>query len=252
MNHELKYKIFEEKISKMTNEIFGDSLKQYPYEKPARLDNNSNKVIMILGINPAGDHKDHSYFLQYIPNAAILNKYNSKSDSDGLFYRKYFHPNFELVSSYQPKLWWTSYDEKIMDVKKYFIKDNKIMEWQELFEAIEIEKKKNSPYIVFCDLLQNHHTASKVIKKYINDNIDLVLSMYDAMLDYYNPRLVIVTNSFVSRLLMEKYNIEEVTSFDHPKKNTHFILSGFVSSGRMDPFSIQRLKKEIDEYKSDF
>ena len=122
----------------------------------------------------------------------------------------------------------------------------------------ELDKKN---ILVFCDLIYYHDTDSKIIKDCIyscyktskekinkleiNDELkNNVIRMLDKHIKMLEPILIVVTNSFASKLICASLEQKSVSELYY--KKTPIILAGMVSGKHsMDIFSKERLKKDI-------
>lgn len=246
MNYKQEYDRFCDEINELSKQIFGEYYPENLYENPVRLDNRDQKVILILGINPAGNQQDHPGFLQHVPDQELLQYYSSHgSHEKSLFYRRYFEENYKLVEDLKPKMWWSSYEEKTKEVEVYCSKIfNDESKKQTLLKKMQEEANKKGPYLAFGDLFYVHETNSETIKKIVSQKDDLINKSINLILNYYRPNMVIITNSFVSNKFIAKFKQnKDITSFI--ENNIVFVLSGFVSSGRLDTFNKLRHTNEI-------
>ena len=247
-----KYSDFIQRIKKLTFQLLkNDEQNNLIFENPVRLDNIDEKVVLILGLNPSGDSEDHEGFMQFIDNEELLKKHSSsKAHNERIFYPLYFKPNYELVKNLEPKMWWASNQDKIRNIEHYIVNVlKKSNEWNMLDQAIENEKLKVGPYLVFADIFNLHCTNSKEFIKQINENDVVIKKIMDSIFDYYDPTLVVVTNSFVSNLLLRIYGDNQVEKAEFTIDNRVIILSGFVSSGRLDVFNRTRLIADINKHR---
>lgn len=220
--------------------------------------------ILILGINPAGNEENKKYdskYLQYIP---INEKNNSKLKD--LISVNYFKSLYKVFDEKKVVFQWVLRKEEL---KKILSECDIPKEIIENTYKCEYEKLKNDAYILnFADLFYYHDSKQKNIEQKLKDKfgsnfkndkdlIKKVKEIIDIHIRLYNPKLILISNSLVSKLVSNSMNLNEYNSSysysyeenDTNKcKNIPIIFSGMVSGGSMDIFSRIRLKNEIEKY----
>ncbi len=236
-----EYLVFKSKIKNYTKKII-DEKKLHVLDEPNKLKDRigfpyrldrykDEKSIMILGVNPSGKQKDPKDYLCYIPGFEKKSEY---------VYNKYYKPNYNLVREIEGiKMYWSSYEPKV-------IKKEKIPDFEKYYHD---EKNKKGPYLVFANSVYFHETTFDKFHKVLKKDIDLnkvLKSILECQLNYYNPKLVIVTNAWVSDKIHEIYGMKDVKT-KAEIENICFVFSGFISSGRLDKYNTIRLKEDINE-----
>ena len=265
-----EYEIFKETIREKTKKIinrtykFKDdgkemSLSEDRFSDPVEFEKKHHNNILIVGLNPSGEKKDEKLMLQYIPDedGNLKHFVKSKKQPNGCIYPSYFKPNYDLVKVLNPKMWWSSLNDIRTRVKEYLDKVKANYDERELFHMYidkELEKDDQRPYLIFCDLINYHETKSEKLKKMLKENYEsIAIDIFETYLEFYEPKMIIVTNAFVSSLILKQYALvdNDITSIkiDIKGKVYLIIFSGFVASGKLDKFNKNRLINEIKENK---
>lgn len=271
-----------------------------------------NNNILIMGINPGGGTKikDNLYeFYGFDKECVSENNYRKELLDileDECVWEEYHYQNYNLIED--GKFFWAykeiskcedkmnetfnkilNYDEEKFlekEFKKIEKKKNKISKNREKLlnafnEIYKIEREKDGPYVIFSDLFcyadGTQDNIKKAIEKKEIDREELRKHIRDIVklyIEYYKPRMIIVTNAYASHLINEsinkKFNDEEVIEFENKKidndylsindyskkfsgeKKVPIVFSSMVSGQRaLDKYSYIRLKNRIKEIYDD-
>lgn len=252
---ELSKKIlFNNKKEKENENKYSNNIRLYKIAERTE----KQKTILLMGMNPSEseDKKDicrDEDYIEYIPNASRkLNK-----EFEKLIYNGYFKPNYELFENV--RMSWTLFEDKIEKIKNTSKKVDKVQ--------YEIDMDKNKDILVFADLIYYHHKNQKDIEDiientYKNNRKDLrcnIKAMINEHIELFYPRLIVVTNSYASKLIYEmknakeneKYDVnikEDYIEYEYKDRKIPIILSGMVSGQHaLDKFSYIRLKNRISD-----
>ncbi|PKL01066.1 MAG: hypothetical protein CVV56_02095 [Tenericutes bacterium HGW-Tenericutes-1] len=211
----------------------------------------SEKVILLMGLNPAGDeeHKDCDPFIDYIPIFEEDFKLSQNAIKD-MTYNKYFKPNYELFESINAKMYWLNDFENIMKVREKLDSNDR-----HTFDTIvENEKSKNGPMLIFSDLFHVRNKNAKNVKndlELIKDNNQLIAQIsciIENQISYYKPNMIVVTNAYASEIIQKYYFRNEAFVDAMVHNEIVYIFSGMISGQRaLDRFSRIRLEKAIKE-----
>lgn len=257
-----------------------EELVQFNHSKNFLMEVEPNeKIVLAMGINPGGGSEiikhsevtnDSIYFIKddnnELEDKEILNIFNGCY----VFTHGYHRANYDIFEKIHAKAHWAkkgylSDDEIYKMVKnsaKYNDKDFNNLDITKITQTIgkmqEIEMNKRSgPYVMFGDLIwysdgtqANLEKSLKMEKNYFNENIKRIIELN---IEYYNPKLIVVTNAFASNLIRKALDNETINKNRQYEdvldcKNVPIILSGMVSGRRsMDIYSRERLKDRIKE-----
>ena len=212
----------------------------------------NRKRIFILGMNPAeydkkikiNQYKEYDgKHLEYVANITPKNQ----KDIKHLTNVNYFKAHYDLFKDGSVQMSWPIIKECQNTISELHIDTNE-----------KPEPKRT--LLIFGDLIYYHHTNQKDIEKIIdekkNNNKDdlysIVKSILEEHITMFDPNLILVTNSYVSKLLWEVYcnnkgyNDDVIKIKTKNNKEKTILLSGMVSGQRaMDVFSKVRLKNRI-------
>ena len=112
------------------------------------------------------------------------------------------------------------------------------------------EKMKKGPLLIFsnlfwyCDSNQTNLEA-ELVKSKEKDILNYVKEVLNYNIDYYNPKLIVVSNTYASRLIMKALGIKpDVDKLEY--RNIAIIFSRTVyPQNRIDRISRERLKSQI-------
>lgn len=215
-------------------------IKLSKFERP-----NYDKV-MLFGINPGGDGKvlqnAPDFYFQFFSDNAMCKEL--KIDDS-----KYMRLNSELFDKIEARIFWSEFKyEYVLENFKRFSNYEKYLE--KLKNMYNSERIKNGPLIIFSNLFWYNDSKQKnitdelekieekeilkYVKEYLNYNID-----------YYKPKLIVVSNTYASRLIMKALKIKpDVDKLEY--RNISIIFSRTVyPKHRFDGISRERLKSQI-------
>ena len=238
-----KEKNYEKKLLNISRlEEINDYLKE----------NKDRKRILILGMNPAEYKKEITlekyadYDRKHLEYVVGLKNEDKKKIKD-LTNVTYFKAHYDLFEENTVQMSWPIIKECQETIEK-----NKI----HINEEIDPQKA----LLIFGDLIYYHHTKQKDLEEFINekknnnkdDLYSIVKSILEEHITMFDPNLILVTNSYVSKLLWEVYcnnkgyNDDVIKIKTKNNKEKTILLSGMVSGQRaMDVFSKVRLKNRI-------
>jgi len=241
---------------------------------------------LIINVNPSISEEDYNQE-KSSPNDLLLTLDESKFKLDYLEIKKildnvlifeYFHKKpFDMIKEIDPKasLFWEDQD-KWREIYKRFKEedplDNKI---KETLSKIDEKIKTNNPenFVLFAEFFYYRHKKQNdltnlIDKKnkigYVNKNLrELLKKFLEKQIDYYDPKYVIITNSYVSKFferelldrgdVINERKISDIETFTSYKGKRLVFLSTMFSSGNIDNYSVKRLQDEIKrEIEKDF
>lgn len=267
---EEEYKVLENEDSLM-------ELVEYNYSKNYLVDLTKRKkdehIILVMGINPGGGRIiPENRNIEINQKLLCINNENVKKGSykeklikilseKGIIFQNYHNKNYNLFEGIEGKLFWTlkTKEEWKMILEKN-IKD--IEEKKELLKTFENiygeEVDKSGPYIVFGDLFWYADGTQSNIEAVIKDFNGIntkVKELMDIYIEYYNPKIIVITNAYASHLVEEAIPKEnyykpsevDVIYYQINNKKIPIVFSGMVSGQRtMDTYSYIRLKNRIE------
>lgn len=222
--------------------------------------------VLVIGINPSGGNTQTEFKekveaqIYFLPKENLTEEECNKLNvlnNNYVFIHGYHSENFKLFDKIKAKPHWsqTGYlsDE---EVKKMLV--NCKVDANESAEIIRIirklqveEQKKDGPFVFFSDLFWYNCGNQEELKKAIiyKDNFnEEILKMIKLNIEYYKPKLIVVTNAFASNLIenaVNNKNVENHTSLIYLEK-IPILLASMVSGKRsMDNYSKDRLKIQI-------
>ncbi len=215
----------------------------------------SQKCILVFGINPSGDEKDaigekDSKYLYYLPNANILER----------TYPKFYKPIFEIMSmatNNNAKWDWCNYRE---DELKELIKiDNKLKPYSEEILEHYSEFKDNKYSIYIGEFFYYHMKSQSEFLKLVNtanigEHMIKMLNMHirEIVNRGNSIELIYINNATASHELCKALGVSEYCSSTEYEYNNQIfrILFGSMLSGMraMDSFSKARLINEMKEH----
>lgn len=303
--------IDSDEVKKQYNNNFCDS-KDDRYRNWFLLDDfEENNNILIMGINPGGGTKikDNLYeFYGFDKKSLLENNYRKKLLDileEECVWEEYYYQNYNLIEN--GRFFWAykeiskckdiinetfnkilNYDEEKLlekELKKIEEKKNKISNAREKLlnafnEIYEIERKKDGPYVIFCDLFcyadgtQDNikQAIEKIDRKQLREDVREIVRLY---IEYYKPQMIIVTNAYASHLINESVNkkfndgkefiefekkeidndylsINDYSKMFSGDKKVPIVFSSMVSGQRaLDKYSYIRLKNRIKEIYDD-
>lgn len=212
----------------------------------------SQKCILVFGINPAGDESNaigekDSCYLYYLPGVNI----------PGRTYSTFYKPIFELVSKAainNVKWAWCNYH--FNEIDDIINKDTKLKEYSDEIRKhySDYKDKKYSLYI--GEFFYYHMTSQTDFLKLIDSSkisnyyIEMLNLHIDEIVNHGNTvELILVNNATASHELCKSLGVNEGCSYyDYNYKDHQYrILFAAMLSGRraMDTFSKARLINEI-------
>ena len=278
-------KKLSDEIVRLYNKVaLEKNIKIYNYSAPHKTNfSNSDKVISIMGINPSvekrkreinyNENYEEDNFIQCNKNNLDLYYVPKNNDFDQEFNQKLkeYTCNFankpytqicgkdNLPFRKLLKMPWQKYDKK-------FIKDNygneKLKEYIELINKIKSKYDENlfeDKYLVFTNLIyvadNKQKNIAKVIedKKYLAEFSNLINTLLNKQLEYYNIQLLIVANSYASKylrtyILSEEKNWEKSDNSIHAYKNKKTNKIIYLTAryfDRMDVFSKELFYEDL-------
>ena len=247
-------KIKKEKIEK---EILGRNRKLLPdlddkrfakeflidlskFERP-----NYDKV-MLFGINPGDAGKviqnAPDFYFQFFSDNAMCKEL--KIDAS-----RYMRLNSELFNKIEARIFWSEfkYGYALENFKKFSNYEKYLEEFKNMYN---IERMKNGPLIIFSNLFWYNDSKQKNITDELKkvkekDKLKYVKEYLNYNIDYYNPKLIVVSNTVASRLVMKALGIKpDVDKLEY--RNIPIIFSRTVyPQHRFDGISRERLKSQI-------
>lgn len=217
-------------------------------EKPLEVDKyNIGECVLIFGINPSSSDIDSSgykksVFLQCIDKE----EFNDQPRGIGKYaYGIYFSQGYKLFRNFGYNLLWRN-----SNYLEDCIKGIKDME--EIHkEYLRNKTLQNERYLIFADLVYFKETNSKYMKEALLKYRNEVFKLFKMQIDYYKPKLILVANASVSKLLLGciqkcEYNDIEPKTCEKVSE-VPIVFSAMLSNGNTDKFSLIRLKREIEE-----
>ena len=212
----------------------------------------NNDKILIMGINP-GEKKSGDFFFYYVQDDEV-----KKVLKKNMHYEKYFKRLYELFedvrSPWENSVYFDKWTERTGLNEKYPKIFNSITEHNK-----KIEQNGNERYLIFADFVYvkkgNQNEVIAELKK--NETQREVLELFKNQLEYYRPKLTLINNACVSDIIRDSFM--NGTSLIIDKEKTHgaytlvngekstIIFSGYIPQGRMDNYSVERLKREIKD-----
>lgn len=232
---------------------------------------NAKDIVLSMGINPGREEKQYKANEKVNDYIYFLNRENlSKKEYNDLkvfndyyvFKRSYHSENYKIFSKLDAKAHWSQEDylseDEIKKMLKNCGKDLKEDYIRRICQSIrkmkDEERKKKGPYVFFSDLIwysdSNQKTIEEALKQEIPEFNEIIIELVKLNIKYYKPKLIVVTNSFASKLIEKakfnsKYDLNEHNSMIE-LFNVPIILASMVSGRRsMDIFSKERLKEQI-------
>jgi hypothetical protein len=228
--------------------------------------------ILVFGMNPAEEKSDedkredaHEPYLFYVPEEPDVLKTLSVTekkkmcDNPKMMNKGYFGANYMLF----PRDEQCSKVRMVWQDPKYYddVKDTeKLSGLMKINETLE-EWTEKAPYLIFSDLVFVKKTKmNEVVDTNFNKNEQLhkkIFEFFELQIEYYQPRMVIITNARASRLIYQKITgknpdeeneLKSQLSYRSKDGKIPIIFSSMVSGQRaLDIFNRERLKKEIRE-----
>lgn len=210
------------------------------FERP-----NYDKV-MLFGINPGGDgealeNAPDFYFEFFLDNEMCKEIKIDKS--------RYMRLNSELFDKIDKRIFWSEF--KYEYVLENFKRLDNYEKFLDKFESMyNTEKMKNGPLLIFSNLFlycdSNQQNLEKELAKSKEEDIlNYVKEFLNYNIDYYNPKLIVVSNTYASRLVMKALGTKpDVDKLEY--RNISIIFSRTVyPRNRLDRISRERLKSQI-------
>ena len=175
--------------------------------------NGNQKSILVININPnpKGDSKDSDngkspHPLIYVPEIydENLRKY---LEQQKLTWNSFKSP-YDLVAD-KVKMFWTTDDKYKEEIGEYY------PEYKEIFEKCykEESEKETNLVLVFAELFYLCERTQTNVIKHLNKNKENTLSKIDEIIklyiEYYNPKLIVITNMGASRLVYKSQNTQD-------------------------------------------
>ena len=263
----------ENKMNKITKELLNEQkidkenfTKNFLMKKT-----NAKDIVLSMGINPGREEKqykanekvnDYIYFWN-TKNLTKKEKHDLKVFNDYYVFKHSYHSeNYKIFSKLDAKAHWGQEDYLSEDeIKKMLkncgkdLKENYVKRIVEIIRKMQDEEgNKKGPYVFFSDLIwysdSNQKTIEEALKQEIPEFNEKIIELVKLNIEYYKPKLIVVTNSFASKLIEKaKFNSNDdlnehnsmIELFDVP-----IILASMVSGRKsMDIFSKERLKEQI-------
>lgn len=266
----------EEEYQFLRNEKLLETLVEYNYSENYLVDVTKRKknedIIIVMGINPGGgrmipENKDIkiNQKLLCIDNENVKKGSNKEKlikilSKEEIIFQNYHNKNYKLFKDINGKLFWTLKPQE--EWKKLLEKIIQSQEKKELiheFEKIYNEEiEKSGPYIVFGDLFWYADGTQSNIEEIIKDfnGISIkIKELIDIYIEYYNPKMIVITNAYASNLVESAISKEhyykssdgDVIYYKKDNKKIPIVFSGMVSGKRaMDNYSYIRLQKKIE------
>lgn len=251
-------KEINKQIEKKLKEKLGMSV---PPMKPLKLYGKCKYLIM--NVNPSINDKDklllENSFLTIDKDKYDLGDEEIKKIDGELIFQYFYSKIYQMIKEIDNgvSLFWEnkkSFQNLIISLTDKNIGESA----KEVLNKIEknLPEKENDE-IVFGELIYFRCKEQREIKKVIEEDENLkekIKNFLEMQIEYYNPKFVIITNSFVSNFfeenilgeIIEKRHIKDIpTSLIH--NNRRFFLSTMFSSGNIDNYSVKRLQNEIKE-----
>lgn len=229
--------------------------------------------ILILGLNPGGRNKEKDNIEQRCNNAdlfkllAIKECYKKKLNDKKIDFKEkfgiydYYNQNYKLLERIHANLFWEYHIQNDND-------DNQnVKDYNKLYNNLHKDSNdnlinddfyENGPVCIFGDLLQYSEGTQKEVEKLINlkkdDKYTIIKNIIDIFIDYYKPKMIIITNAYASGLVASALNKEKelieknaTCDYNYNNTNTKLIFSGMVSGRRIiDKYSKYRLMNTIN------
>ena len=249
---------FVRKISEINSELFdnyefGDTEKlNGEIAKPATIKPNDKGSYLIINLNPSnliGENEVNDKSLLVIPkgHSLGLKKFLQKN---AITFDSFFSKGLGLFSNQKVRLFWST-EEKYLD---YVLSFDCGEHRKEIIKMFEEQKKINHSILVFSELFYQHDKTAKNIEKHLNQ-FDIknvrkkVKEIIDLYITYYNPRIIIVTNGYASKLIFSSIQ-DDVFTLNTDKikyKGIDILFSSMLTGQRaLDTGSYYRLQREID------
>lgn len=264
---------YENKMNKITKELLNEEkidkenfTKNFLMKKT-----NAKDIVLSMGINPGREEKqykanekvnDYIYFWN-TKNLTKKEKHDLKVFNDYYVFKHSYHSeNYKIFSKLDAKAHWGQEDYLSEDeIKKMLkncgkdLKENYVKRIVEIIRKMQDEEgKKKGPYVFFSDLIwyndSNQKTIEEALKQEIPEFNEKIIELVKLNIEYYKPKLIVVTNSFASKLIEKaKFNSNDDLN-EHNSMielfNVPIILASMVSGRKsMDIFSKERLKEQI-------
>ena len=231
------------------------------HEAPPDIDDTDvSSIILLFGLNPSSAGKERNSetsecFLYYVPEDESIEsakKIVNKINNNHLAYPTYFKQNFDLFE--RVNLIWQDdrYLSKIQFREKIGNKHKEIISYLDKYNQKHFVRHQH--YLVFTDLLFIKDKSQKNVCPILDKNTNIreeVFRFFNAQLEYYKPKLVVITNGYASDLISdyisgEKRHAQRKTQMSY--RGIPIIFSSMVSGQRtLDRYNRERLKKEIKD-----
>ncbi len=251
------------------------------YSSNYLIDIKEDKKVLVMGINPGGGTKikeDLNTNQKFLCIDVDEEKYKNKDwfeelKNKEIIYQNYYYRNYNLFKNIGGRLFWSAYDLKEIEKNlKRSLSEETMKKLEELYNSYNDEEKakgKKGPYVVYGDLFYYADGTQDNIKNNINKCIkeneketnDKIKQILDIHIDFYKPKMIVITNAFASDLLKNALKEEakiigengkiENNSDDHDAveyREIPVIFSGMVSGGHsLDKYSYIRLQRRIEK-----
>lgn len=273
MVKEKQYRNLKEKSKEINNGLTNLLEKKNKSQEPIKV---PNAHYLIVNINPSDSKsktKTSAKALNKWPYMCTLGRlleYDKETDFKNLknkiYWPRFFNKPFKLIQEIDKKVTMFWENGRIIDsivrkvkglVKSKVLKKGAIKEIKKLKEKYkQLPRIPNAHKVVFAELIYFKDKNQKNIENVITKNNHLkkeIIEFFRLQLDYYNPKVILITNKWASKFIEENYAgyfLEKKTgknSFYKTKDGRVIVLAPTLVGRRaIDEYSYRRLKKQLE------